>query len=63
MGRLREGERERRATTIVYLIRRARGLTEAEIAEELRCNRRTINNYLRALVARDKITKTGIYYI
>ena len=48
----------------LYLIltRNARGLTEAEIADELRLERRTVNNYLRELETQGKAFKDGIYW-
>ena len=47
----------------LYLIltHNACGLTEAEIADELRLERRTVNNYLRELETQGKAFKDGIY--
>ena len=49
----------------IYLIlsRNRRGLTEAEIAEEVNLERRTANNYLRELEEQGRAFKDGIYWI
>src|SRR5512143_3236988 len=44
------------------LTRNARGLTEAEIADELRLERRTVNNCLRELEIHGKALKDGLYW-
>ncbi|MBI3168428.1 MAG: CRISPR-associated helicase Cas3' [Chloroflexi bacterium] len=48
----------------MYLIlsRNPRGLTEAEIADEVNLERRTANNYLRELEEQGKTFKDGIYW-
>ncbi len=48
----------------MYLIlsRNPRGLTEAEIADEINLERRTANNYLRELEEQGKTFKDGIYW-
>ncbi|MBI5824473.1 MAG: CRISPR-associated helicase Cas3' [Chloroflexi bacterium] len=48
----------------IYLIlsRNQRGLTEAEIADEVNLERRTANNYLRELEEQGKAFKDGIYW-
>ena len=46
----------------LLLMRNARGLTEAEIADEMRLERRSINNYLRELEYQGKAFKDGLYW-
>jgi CRISPR-associated endonuclease/helicase Cas3 len=46
----------------LLLARNARGITEAEIADEIRLERRTVNNYLRELEFQGKAIKDGLYW-
>ncbi len=55
----REGRKER---TFLCLRRYKSGLTEAELAEELHFERRTLNNYLRELELEGKVYKDGKYW-
>jgi len=60
MARLREGEKLARSSVILQLLRRHRlGLREVEIADELRLERRTVNNYLRELDEQQKAHRHG----
>ena len=60
MARLREGEREMKGRQVVNTLRSGWfGLRESEVAQELGWNRRTVNNYLRALQRRGVIYKEG----
>lgn len=60
MARLCKGER-RRKTRLVQRVLYGHpfGLRESEIASELGWQRRTVNNYLRALERRGKAYKEG----
>ena len=50
MPKIDEATKQQRLERIYLLLtRNARGLTEAEIADELSLERRTTNNYLREL--------------
>jgi len=60
MARLREGERLEREKRVWYLLRwYALGLREIEIAQEVGWQRRTVNNYLRALAQQNLAYKDG----
>jgi DNA-binding CsgD family transcriptional regulator len=60
VARLRKGAKARREGQIQRLLRRHRfGLRESEIAEELGWQRRTTNNYLRALKRQQRAYKEG----
>ncbi len=63
MARLAKGEREHRFQRIYRLLHRYRwGITEQEIAHETGLDRRTVNNYLRALHKANKAYKEGKYW-
>lgn len=47
----------------LLLMRHGLGLTEAEIADEMGLERRTINNYLRKLETQGKAYKDGLYWL
>ncbi|NOH03076.1 MAG: CRISPR-associated helicase Cas3' [Chloroflexi bacterium] len=57
-----EDKRNRLERIFLLLTRNARGLTEAEIADEIRLERRTVNNYLRELEFQGKAFKDGLYW-
>jgi predicted DNA-binding transcriptional regulator YafY len=57
-----EDKRSRLERIYLLLTRNARGLTEAEIADEVRLDRRTVNNYLRELEYQGKALKDGLYW-
>ena len=60
MARLQKGEREDKENKLYRLLRRLRwGVREAEIAEELGWQRRTVNNYLRQLQQDEKADRDG----
>jgi predicted transcriptional regulator len=60
MGRLHKGERDDRKHRLYRLLRRLRwGVREAEIAEELGWQRRTLNNYLNELREDGKAFREG----
>lgn len=60
MGRLTEGEKLLRLNEIVQLLKaHSLGLEEAEIAQSLGWERRTVNNYLRELESYQVIYKEG----
>jgi predicted transcriptional regulator len=60
MARLRKGESTDRQARVQRLLRRLRfGAWEAEIAEELGWQRRTVNNYLRKLRQQGKAVREG----
>jgi CRISPR-associated endonuclease/helicase Cas3 len=46
----------------LVLTRNSRGLTEGEIADEMRMERRSVNNYLRDLENQGKAFKDGLYW-
>lgn len=55
MARLRVGEKESNSNRIQNLLRRFDGgLTEQEISEMMRMDRRRLNNYLRDLQEKEK---------
>ncbi len=57
-----EDKRQRLERIHLLLTRNARGLAEAEIANEVRLERRTVNNYLRELEFQGKALKDGLYW-
>jgi hypothetical protein len=59
MAKLHAGEKRRKINVLWGLLRGCLGLREAEIAETLRWDRRTVNNYLRELKERDQAYKEG----
>ena len=60
MARLQKGEREDKENVLHRLLRRLRfGVREAEIAEELGWQRRTVNNYLHQLEKNEKVEREG----
>jgi predicted transcriptional regulator len=60
MARLREGEKENKEHQLHHLLdEHLFGIREAEIAEELGWDRRTVNNYLRELKERGLVYKEG----
>ena len=60
MARLPKGERRRRTRLVrTVLYRHPYGLREAEMASELGWQRRTVNNYLRALQQKGLAYKEG----
>lgn len=60
MARLEKGMRDERRQRIFRLLQRHRwGLREVEVAQETGFERRTVNNYLRALAKEDKAEKEG----
>ena len=63
MPKIDEATKQQRLERIYLLLtRNARGLTEAEIADELSLERRTTNNYLRELEFQGRTFKDGIYW-
>lgn len=60
MARLREGEKSSKENLIQRLLyEHLFGIREAEIADELGWDRRTVNNYLRELKAQGFAYKEG----
>lgn len=60
MGRLPKGEKEKRKNLLFRLLNRCRlGLSEEEVSEEMGWDRRTTNNYLRALDDEEKAHRNG----
>jgi DNA-binding NarL/FixJ family response regulator len=60
MARLQKGEHEDKENVLYRLLRRLRfGAREAEIAQELGWQRRTVNNYLRQLKKEEKADRDG----
>jgi len=60
MARLRKGERNRKERVVKHkLTRHFLGIREAELAEELGWQRRTVNNYLRNLQQKGAAYKEG----
>lgn len=57
-----EDKRDRLERIHLLLKRNPRGLTEAEIADEVNIQRRTVNNYLQELEFQGKAFKDGIYW-
>lgn len=57
-----EDKRQRLERIYLLLARNARGVTEAEIADEIHLERRTVNNYLRELEFQGKAFKDGLYW-
>jgi CRISPR-associated endonuclease/helicase Cas3 len=63
MPRIDEETRQQRLERIsLLLMRNSRGLTEGEIAEEMRMERRSVNNYLHELEFQGKAFKDGLYW-
>src|SRR3972149_2114623 len=63
MPRIDDTARQQRLDRIhLLLTRNARGVTEAEIADEINLERRTVNNYLRDLEFQGKALKDGLYW-
>jgi len=63
MPKIDEATKQQRLDRIhLLLARNARGITEAEIADEIRLERRTVNNYLRELEFQGKAIKDGLYW-
>ncbi len=58
-----EDKRDRLERIHLLLKRNPRGLTEAEISDEVNIHRRTVNNYLQELEYQGKAFKDGIYWI
>lgn len=60
MARLRKGEKSRKENQVEQVLyQHDFGLREVEIAGELGWDRRTVNNYLRALERRGRTYKEG----
>ena len=60
MARLSKGERSKKVRLVrTVLYQHPYGLRESEMASELGWQRRTVNNYLRALKRRGLIYKEG----
>ncbi|HZQ07256.1 MAG TPA: helix-turn-helix domain-containing protein [Anaerolineae bacterium] len=60
MARLFWGEKKwKREDILRVLARFEHGLTESEVAELLRWDRRTVNNYLRELQNQQQVYKEG----
>jgi DNA-binding NarL/FixJ family response regulator len=60
VARLFRGEKSQKEGQVRRLLRRCNfGLREVEIAQELGWDRRTVNNYLRALKGRGRVYKEG----
>jgi hypothetical protein len=60
VARLFRGEKSQKEGQVRRLLRRCNfGLREVEIAQELGWDRRTVNNYLRALKGRGRAYKEG----
>ncbi len=59
MARLFPGEKKSKRWTLWGLLRSRNGLRESEVAEMLRWDRRTANNYLRDLKAHGEASKEG----
>jgi len=60
VARLCRGEKSQKEGQVRRLLRRCdSGLREAEIAQELGWDRRTVNNYLRTLKGRGRVYKEG----
>lgn len=57
-----EDKRNRSERIYLLLTRNARGVTEAEIADEINIERRTVNNYLWELEFQGKAFKDGLYW-
>ena len=64
MARLFAGEKDCKADDVLQLLQAHDfGLRESEVAEILRWDRRTVNNYLRELEAQEQIHKEGRLWI
>ena len=63
MPRITDADKRSRLERIYLLLKRnSRGLTEAEIADEVNIGRRTVNTYLQDLEFEGKAFKDGIYW-
>jgi len=63
MPKIDEATKQQRLERICLLLtRNARGISEAEITDELGLERRTVNNYLRELELQGKAFKDGLYW-
>ena len=63
MPRIDDDDKRQRLERIhLLLARNARGLAEAEIADEVNLERRTVNNYLRELEFQGKALKDGLFW-
>ena len=63
MPRIDDTAKQQRLDRIhLILTRNSRGLNEAEIADEVNIDRRTVNNYLRELNDQGNAYKDGIYW-
>ncbi|HMR98668.1 MAG TPA: winged helix-turn-helix transcriptional regulator, partial [Anaerolineales bacterium] len=63
MPRITDDDKRSRLERIYLLLKRnPRGLTEAEIADEVNIGRRTVNTYLQDLEIEGKAFKDGIYW-
>jgi CRISPR-associated endonuclease/helicase Cas3 len=64
MPRIDDETKQQRLERIsLLLMRNARGLTEGEIADEIRMERRSVNTYLRELEFQGKAFKDGLYWL
>jgi len=64
MKRLADGEKAHNQSLVLRLLRRfGLGVKESELAQELGWERRTVNNYLRALRAQDKAYRDGRFWL
>lgn len=60
MARLQIGEKSRKQKQVQQVLTRHYfGIREAELAEELGWDRRTLNNYLRQLERKGRVYKEG----
>lgn len=60
MARLFKGDKERKQRRVWQVVKSAPwGVTEAEAADTLGMERRTINNYLRTLDKKGEVRKEG----
>lgn len=60
MARLRKGEKSQKENQVQRVLwQHIFGIREAEIADELGWDRRTVNNYLRKLKKQGRIYKEG----
>ncbi len=63
MPRIDEATKQQRLDRVYLLLtRETRGLSEAEIADELKLERRSVNNYLRELELQGKALKDGLHW-
>lgn len=59
MPRISEGSKQQNKEQLLMLLQRHQGLREAEIAEMLYLERRTVNNYLHELERQGRVYKEG----